>query len=145
MAASVSARRGLGVTAGLDPTLARDVAAYAEELGYHSLWANDEPTAPGLQTLADFAAATTDVELGVGVLPLHRHQPTEIAVEIDRLALDPARLSIGIGSGPLRGRSTRSSGRSPNFARCSPTPALVLAAMRPRLCRLAGAMETACC
>jgi Luciferase-like monooxygenase len=63
------ARRGLGITAGLDPRLARDLAVRCEQLGYHSLWSNDEPTAPGLATLAHFAAAATQVGLGVGALP----------------------------------------------------------------------------
>jgi alkanesulfonate monooxygenase SsuD/methylene tetrahydromethanopterin reductase-like flavin-dependent oxidoreductase (luciferase family) len=90
--ASVSKRRGLGVTAGLDVGLARELAAHCEHLGYHSLWSNDEPAAAGLDTLAQFAAATAKLRLGVGVLPLHRYQPAQIAAEIDRLGIDPARL-----------------------------------------------------
>ena len=45
-------RRGLGITAGLDPRLARDLAVRCEDLGYHSLWSNDEPAFPGLEMLA---------------------------------------------------------------------------------------------
>ena len=78
------------------------LAARCEHLGYHSLWSNDEPAASGLETLAHFAAAAPRLELGVGVLPLDRHQPARIATEIDRLGIDPARLWIGIGSGQLR-------------------------------------------
>ena len=63
--ASASTHRGLGVTAGLDPGLARELAARCEELGYHSLWSNDEPAAGGLDTLAQFSAVTAKVELGV--------------------------------------------------------------------------------
>jgi hypothetical protein len=70
MMASGSTHRGLGVTAGLDAGLARELAARCEQLGYHSLWSNDEPAARGLDTLAQFAAATAEVELGVGGLPL---------------------------------------------------------------------------
>jgi hypothetical protein len=58
MQASASTHRGLGVTAGLDAGLARELAARCEQLGYHSLWSNDEPAACGLDTLAQFAAAT---------------------------------------------------------------------------------------
>jgi alkanesulfonate monooxygenase SsuD/methylene tetrahydromethanopterin reductase-like flavin-dependent oxidoreductase (luciferase family) len=68
-----SMHRGLGVTAGVDAGLARELAARCEELGYHSLWCNDEPAARGLDTLAQFSAVTAKVELGVGVLPLHRY------------------------------------------------------------------------
>ena len=91
--------RGLGVTAGLDAGLARDLAVRCEHLGYDSLWSNDEPTSPGLKTLAQFAAAT-QLGLGVGILPLDRHQPARIAAEIDRLGLDPAKLSFKVNGLP---------------------------------------------
>ena len=141
MAASVPTHRGLGFTSGLDPTLARDIAAQAEQLGYHSLWSNDEPTAPGLHTLAEFGAATTNVELGVGVLPLHRYQPTEIAAEIDRLGLDPARLWLGIGSGALSRQIDALERAVAELRTLLPdTTRIMVAAMRPRLCRLGGAI-----
>jgi alkanesulfonate monooxygenase SsuD/methylene tetrahydromethanopterin reductase-like flavin-dependent oxidoreductase (luciferase family) len=141
MTASASTRRGLGVTAGLDAGLARELAAHGEQLGYHSLWCNDEPAARGLDTLAEFATATARVELGVGVLPLHRYRPAEIAEEVDRLGLDPARLWLGIGSGalsrqidPLQRAVAELRALLPDATR------VVVAAMRPRLCRLAGAI-----
>src|SRR5829696_152541 len=133
--------RGLGITAGLDPGLARELAAHCEELGYHSLWSNDEPAAGGLDTLAQFAAVTERVELGVGVLPLHRYPPARIAAEVDRLGLDPARLWLGIGSGalsrqvdPLRRAVAELRTLLPEATR------IMVAAMRPRLCRLGGAI-----
>jgi alkanesulfonate monooxygenase SsuD/methylene tetrahydromethanopterin reductase-like flavin-dependent oxidoreductase (luciferase family) len=133
--------RGLGITAGLDAGLTRDLGARCEQLGYHSLWSNDEPTASGLETLAHLAAAAPRLELGVGVLPLDRHLPTRIGTEIDRLGLDPARLWIGIGSGqlhpqidPLRRAVTELRELLP------PATRIVVAAMRPRLCRLGGAL-----
>jgi hypothetical protein len=101
MNTSTPIRRGLGVTAGLDAGLARALAVQCEQLGYHSLWSNDEPAFPGLETLAHFAAAAPQLDLGVGVLPLDRHQPVRIAAEITRLELDPAKLWIGVGSGQL--------------------------------------------
>jgi alkanesulfonate monooxygenase SsuD/methylene tetrahydromethanopterin reductase-like flavin-dependent oxidoreductase (luciferase family) len=131
----------LGITAGLDAGLARELAARCEQLGYRSLWSNDEPAARGLDTLAQFSAATAKVELGVGVLPLHRYQPARIAAEIDRLALDPARLWIGIGSGalspqvdPLRRAVAELRTLLPEATR------IMLAAMRPHLCRLGGSI-----
>jgi alkanesulfonate monooxygenase SsuD/methylene tetrahydromethanopterin reductase-like flavin-dependent oxidoreductase (luciferase family) len=105
------------------------------------LWSNDDPAAPGLETLAHLAAGAPRLELGVGVLPLDRHQPARIATEIDRLGIDPARLWVGIGSGPLR--------RQIDPLECavaklreilSPDTRIVIAAMRPRLCRLGGAV-----
>jgi alkanesulfonate monooxygenase SsuD/methylene tetrahydromethanopterin reductase-like flavin-dependent oxidoreductase (luciferase family) len=141
MLAPPSTHRGLGVTAGLDAGLARELAAHCEQLGYHSLWSNDEPTARGLDTLAAFAAATTKLQLGVGVLPLHRYQPAEIAAQVDHLGLDPARLWLGIGSGalsvqiePLQRAVAELRGLLPEATR------VVVAAMRPQLCRLGGAI-----
>jgi alkanesulfonate monooxygenase SsuD/methylene tetrahydromethanopterin reductase-like flavin-dependent oxidoreductase (luciferase family) len=139
--ASVSTHRGLGITAGLDAGIARELAVRCEELGYHSLWSNDEPAAGGLDTLAQFSAVTARVRLGVGVLPLHRYQPARIAAEIDRLGLDPARLLLGIGSGalsrqvdPLRRAVAELRTLLPESTR------LFVAAMRPHLCRLGGAI-----
>jgi alkanesulfonate monooxygenase SsuD/methylene tetrahydromethanopterin reductase-like flavin-dependent oxidoreductase (luciferase family) len=134
-------RRGLGITAGLERGLARDLAARCEQLGYHSLWSNDEPAAPGLETLSHFAAAALRLQLGVGVLPLHRYQPIQIAAEIDRLGLDPANLWIGIGSGRLRPQiETVQRAVADLRDLLPPETRIVVAAMRPRLCRVGGAV-----
>jgi class 3 adenylate cyclase/alkanesulfonate monooxygenase SsuD/methylene tetrahydromethanopterin reductase-like flavin-dependent oxidoreductase (luciferase family) len=133
--------RGLGVTASLDAGLARELAAQCEWLGYHSLWSNDEPAAAGLDTLAEFAKATRNVGLGVGVLPLHRHRPAEIAAAVDRLAIDPARLWLGIGSGALSSQIDALRRAVAELRELLPdTTRIVVAAMRPRLCRLGGAL-----
>jgi alkanesulfonate monooxygenase SsuD/methylene tetrahydromethanopterin reductase-like flavin-dependent oxidoreductase (luciferase family) len=139
--APVSTHRGLGITAGLDAGLARELAARCEELGYHSLWSNDEPAARGLDMLAQFSAVTARLELGVGVLPLHRYEPARIAAEVDRLGLDPARLWLGVGSGalsrqvdPLRRAVAELRALLPEATR------IMVAAMRPGLCRLAGSI-----
>jgi alkanesulfonate monooxygenase SsuD/methylene tetrahydromethanopterin reductase-like flavin-dependent oxidoreductase (luciferase family) len=133
--------RGLGITADLDAGLARELGARCEQLGYHSLWSNDEPTASGLETLARLAAAAPRLELGVGVLPLDRHHPTRIGTEIDRLGLDPAKLWLGIGSGQLR-TQIEPVRRAVTELRelLPPGTRIVVAAMRPRLCRLGGAL-----
>jgi alkanesulfonate monooxygenase SsuD/methylene tetrahydromethanopterin reductase-like flavin-dependent oxidoreductase (luciferase family) len=137
-------RRGLGITAGLDAEVARDLAARCERLGYHSLWSNDEPTASGLETLAHLAAAAPRIELGVGVLPLHRHEPTRIATAIERLGIDPARLWIGIGSGALRPQIDPLRRAVAELRTILPAQTrIVVAAMRPRLCRLGGAVAEA--
>ena len=133
--------RGLGITAGLEAGLARDLAARCEELGYHSLWSNDEPDAPGLQTLAQFAAVAPRLELGVGVLPLDRHRPERIAAEIVHVGLDPAKLWIGIGSGQLRAPIDIVQWAVAELRELLPgRTRIVVAAMRPRLCRVGGAI-----
>ena len=141
MKTSTPTHRGLGVTAGLDAGLARDLAARCEHLGYHSLWSNDEPAASGLETLAHLAAGAPQLELGVGVLPLDRHQPARITAEIDRLGLDPAKLWIGIGSGQLRRQIDPLQRAVAELRQILPAETrIVVAAMRPRLWRLGGAV-----
>lgn len=138
---SASPHRGLGVTAGLDAGVARELAAHGEQLGYHSLWSNDEPAAGGLDTLAVFASVARKVQLGVGVLPLHRYQPARIAAEIDRLGIDPARLWLGIGSGALPQQVDAVQRAVAELRALLPEETrIVVAAMRPRLCRLGGAV-----
>ena len=133
--------RGLGIAAGLDAGLARELAARCEHLGYHSLWSNDEPAASGLETLAQLAAAVPRLELGVGVLPLDRHPPTRIATEIDRLGIDPATLWLGLGSGQLRPQVEPVRRAVAELRELLPAETrIVVAAMRPRLCRLGGAV-----
>jgi alkanesulfonate monooxygenase SsuD/methylene tetrahydromethanopterin reductase-like flavin-dependent oxidoreductase (luciferase family) len=134
-------RRGLGITAGLDAGLARALAVECEQLGYHSLWSNDEPAAPGLETLAHFAVAAPRLQLGVGVLPLDRHQPVQILAEIDRLGLDPARLWVGVGSGQLRAPVEIVRQAVAELRELLPERArIVVAAMRPQMCHLGGAV-----
>ena len=137
-------RLGLGIGAGLVAPYLRELAVRCEGLGYHSLWSNDEPAASGLVTVAHLAAAAPRIELGLGVLPLDRYEPVRIALEITRLGLDPARLWLGIGSGrlhpqiePLRRAVAELREILPRGTR------IVLAAMRPRLCRLGGALADA--
>ena len=136
---STPIRRGLGISVGLDDRLARDIAVNCERLGYHSLWTNDEPAAAGLETLAQFAAVAPRLELGVGVLPLDRHQPVAIAGKIVRLGLNPAKLWVGIGSGQLSAPIDIMRRAVAELRELLPDGTrIVVAAMRPRLCRLGG-------
>jgi alkanesulfonate monooxygenase SsuD/methylene tetrahydromethanopterin reductase-like flavin-dependent oxidoreductase (luciferase family) len=141
MNASKPICRGLGISAGIEAELARDLAVNCERLGYHSLWCNDEPAAAGLETLAQFAAAAPRLELGVGVLPLDRHQPVAIAEKIARLGLNPAKLWVGIGSGHLPAPSDIMRRAVAELRELLPEGTrIVVAAMRPQLCRIGGAI-----
>lgn len=131
-------RRGIGVSAGSDPGIARAFAEESEGLGYHSLWSNDEPRTPGLETLAHFAAATKRVDLGVGVMPFDRHSPGSIAARIDSLGLDPERLWIGVGLGQSRSMDVVRRGVAELRELLPEQTRIVIAAMRRRLCRLGG-------
>ncbi len=131
--------RGFGVAAGLDPEVARPLAARCAELGYESMWSNDHPGAKGLETLAEFAAAAPEVDLGVAVIALDRQPPEQIAADVERLEIDPARLWLGVGAGFSKKPLTKMRESLPELRGTLPGVRLVLAAMGPKMCAFAGA------
>jgi alkanesulfonate monooxygenase SsuD/methylene tetrahydromethanopterin reductase-like flavin-dependent oxidoreductase (luciferase family) len=132
-------KRGLGVTAGLDPEIASPLAARCQELGYSSMWSNDHPGAKGLETLAEYAKGADRIELGVAVIALDRQSPGEIAEDIDRLGLDRGRLWLGLGAGFTEKPLTAMREQLPGLREALPGVRLVLAAMGPKMSALAGA------
>jgi alkanesulfonate monooxygenase SsuD/methylene tetrahydromethanopterin reductase-like flavin-dependent oxidoreductase (luciferase family) len=131
--------QGFGVAAGLDPNVAAPLAARCADLGYRSMWSNDHPGALGLETLAAFAEAAPDLELGVAVMALDRHEPAAIADHLRRLDLDRERLWIGVGAGVSERPLTRMRDALPALRQALPGIRIVLAAMGPKMCTLAGA------
>jgi alkanesulfonate monooxygenase SsuD/methylene tetrahydromethanopterin reductase-like flavin-dependent oxidoreductase (luciferase family) len=131
--------RGFGVAAGLDPDVARPLAERCAELGYDSMWSNDHPGAKGLDTLAEFGSAAPNLDLGVAVIALDRTPPETIAADIERLGLDPSRLWLGVGAGFSEKPLTRMRESLPDLREKLPGVRLVLAAMGPKMCALAGA------
>jgi alkanesulfonate monooxygenase SsuD/methylene tetrahydromethanopterin reductase-like flavin-dependent oxidoreductase (luciferase family) len=130
--------RAFGVTAGLDPAVAEPLAGRCEMLGYASMWSNDHPAASGLETLATFARSVPGVDLGVAVLALDRHTPEDIARKIEELGLPRARLWVGVGAGFSERPLTRMREALPQLREALPNVKLVLAAMGPKMCALAG-------
>jgi alkanesulfonate monooxygenase SsuD/methylene tetrahydromethanopterin reductase-like flavin-dependent oxidoreductase (luciferase family) len=132
--------RGFGVAAGLDPEVATELGRRCVSLGYASLWSNDHPMASGLETDAVFAAAAPALDVGVAVLALDRHAPPEVAAAAAALDLDTTRLWVGIGAGftktPLE---TVRQGLADMRAALPAGTRVAVAAMGPRMCRLAGA------
>jgi alkanesulfonate monooxygenase SsuD/methylene tetrahydromethanopterin reductase-like flavin-dependent oxidoreductase (luciferase family) len=133
------AERGFGVAAGLDPGVSVPLAARGEELGYSSMWSNDHPGANGLDTLAAFAKGSGRLDLGVAVMALDRHRPGEINAKVDELGLDRERLLVGLGAGFSTKPLTAMREALPLLRETIPGVRLVLAAMGPRMCQLAGA------
>ena len=131
--------RGFGVAAGLDAGVARRLAERCAELGYGSMWSNDHPGAKGLETLAEFGSAAPGLDLGVAVIALDRTPPEVIAADIERLGLDPARLWLGVGAGFSKKPLTQMRESLPVLREKLPGVRLVLAAMGPKMCALAGA------
>jgi len=131
--------RGFGVAAGLGPEVARPLASRCAELGYASVWSNDHPGAKGMETLAEFAAAAPQIDLGVAVIALDRTPPEQIAADLEATGLDPARLWLGVGAGFSERSLTAMRGSLPELRERLPGVRLVLAAMGPKMCELAGA------
>jgi alkanesulfonate monooxygenase SsuD/methylene tetrahydromethanopterin reductase-like flavin-dependent oxidoreductase (luciferase family) len=131
--------RGFGVAAGLDPEVAGPLAARCAELGYSSMWSNDHPGALGLETLKVFAEAAPELELGVAVMALDRHAPADIAAHIDRLGIDRSRLWLGVGAGFSEKPLTKMREALGDLRAELKGVRIVLAAMGPKMCMLAGA------
>ncbi|HUC00870.1 MAG TPA: LLM class flavin-dependent oxidoreductase [Solirubrobacterales bacterium] len=132
--------RAFGVAAGLDPEVAAPLAARCQELGYDSVWSNDHPGAKGLETLAVFGSAAPELELGVGVIAIDRTPPQQIAADLAKLGgVDPARLWLGVGAGFSKKPLTAMREALPILREALPGVRLVLAAMGPKMCALAGA------
>jgi alkanesulfonate monooxygenase SsuD/methylene tetrahydromethanopterin reductase-like flavin-dependent oxidoreductase (luciferase family) len=127
---------GFAVAATTAPEIVRAAAREAERLGYTSFWVNHPGKTDGLAVLAVAAAETRQIELGVGVIPLHTRDPASIVEGVRAHALPLGRLLLGVGS-PNPGALGRvyagiAALRSQLDAR------LVVAALGPRMCRLAG-------
>jgi alkanesulfonate monooxygenase SsuD/methylene tetrahydromethanopterin reductase-like flavin-dependent oxidoreductase (luciferase family) len=128
--------RGFALSAGVAPAVIRAAARTAESLGYGSFWVNYPGPTDGLASLAHAAAETAHIALGVGVVPLHTVGPDAIAKAVETNRLPVARLLLGVGSpnpGSLgRVRDGIAALRGLVSAR------LYVAALGPRMCRLAG-------
>jgi alkanesulfonate monooxygenase SsuD/methylene tetrahydromethanopterin reductase-like flavin-dependent oxidoreductase (luciferase family) len=131
--------RGFGVAAGLDPEVAGPLAARCQELGYDSVWSNDHPGAKGLGTLAVFGEAAPELELGVAVIAIDRTPPEQIAADMREFGVDPSRLWLGVGAGFSKKPRTAMREALPVLREALPGVRLVLAAMGPKMCELAGA------
>ncbi len=138
-ARSVAVSRGFGVAAGLEPEVATALARHCADLGYASMWSNDHPGALGLETLSVFAEAAPELDLGVAVMALDRHTPAEIAGHVDRLGIDRERLWLGVGTGFSRKPFTEMREALPKLREALGGIRLILAAMGPKMCSLAGA------
>lgn len=127
---------GFAVFAGIAPEIIRASAREAEALGYRSFWVNHPGTTDGLVALGGAAQQTQRIDLGIGVIPLHTRGPESILEGVDANHLPLDRLLLGVGS-PNPGALARvRSGIATLRARLGLR--LVVAALGPQMCRLAG-------
>jgi alkanesulfonate monooxygenase SsuD/methylene tetrahydromethanopterin reductase-like flavin-dependent oxidoreductase (luciferase family) len=137
VSAEVAADRGLGLAATVSEVAILDTAQAVERSGYHSFWLNNPPGSEGLLRLGSVAARSGPIWLGVGVIPLTHQTPEDIAAGArdNSLPLERFYLGIGAGSGP-GGVERVEAGIQELRARLDCY--VVVAAMGPRMCRLAG-------
>jgi alkanesulfonate monooxygenase SsuD/methylene tetrahydromethanopterin reductase-like flavin-dependent oxidoreductase (luciferase family) len=91
----------------------------------------------GLLRLSAAAGATSRIGLGIGVIPLHEHDAAAIVRDLAAYRIPVERLRLGIGSGPIAGSldRVRTATRELRHAvECE----LTIAALGPRMCKLAG-------
>src|SRR5262245_4583250 len=128
--------QGFALFAGTAPEVIRTSAREAEGLGYGSFWVNHPGSIDGLAALALAAAEARRIELGIGVIPLNTRGPESIAQGVGTNRLPLERLLLGVGSpnpaALARVRSGIAQLRTQLSAR------LVVAALGPQMCRLAG-------
>ncbi|MBI2525919.1 MAG: LLM class flavin-dependent oxidoreductase [Candidatus Rokubacteria bacterium] len=129
-------RYGFALFAGIAPEVIRAAAREAEGLGYDSFWVNHPGAIDGLAALAEAARATERIELGIGVIPLHTRGPASIVQGVRGNDLPPARLLLGVGSPNPDALKRVRAGIAELRARLAVR--LVVAALGPQMCRLAG-------
>jgi alkanesulfonate monooxygenase SsuD/methylene tetrahydromethanopterin reductase-like flavin-dependent oxidoreductase (luciferase family) len=103
------------------------------------MWSNDHPMASGLETAAVFAKAAPGLDVGVAVLALDRHEPTAVATKVLDLGFDAEKLWLGIGAGfTKRPLAVVNEGLWAMRAVLPAHSKIVVAAMGPKMCELAG-------
>jgi alkanesulfonate monooxygenase SsuD/methylene tetrahydromethanopterin reductase-like flavin-dependent oxidoreductase (luciferase family) len=128
--------KGFAVFAGVSPEIIRASAREAEALGYGSFWVNHPGPVDGLGSLAQAAAETRRLDLGVGVIPLHTRGPESIADGVRQHALAPERLLLGVGNpNPEALKRVRDGVAA---LRAALSTRIIVAALGPKMCHLAG-------
>lgn len=133
--------RGFGVTGALDPHVLREIAPEVERHHYRTFWVNDTLQGDGLAALAEAAAVTKHVRLGVGVIALDRQPAEVIARRIKELKLPIHRLTVGIGSGGTRRGALKMVENASLTLIEDAGVTVVVAALGPKMCALAGAVS----
>lgn len=129
--------RGFGIAASVDHEIMKEVASAAEAAGFTSFWVNDTPGNDGLEGLAAAASVTSQIKLGVGVIPLERRSAESIAGDVTRLNLPQERLWLGLGSSSRKGgldKIRAGAGELHGLLHCK----VIIAALGPKMCAAAG-------
>lgn len=97
---------GIGISEDLPVTVQQRLAAHVEAAGFRSLWTNEASGRDALLLCQAWAAATTDLEVGVGVVPLWTRSPAQLAMACATLQEASGgrfRLGLGVSHGATMG------------------------------------------
>ncbi len=104
----------IGVSEDLPIAVQQRVAAHVEAAGFRSLWTNEASGRDSLLLCQAWAAATTDLQVGVGVVPIWTRSPAQLAMASATLQeASGGRFLLGLGvshpatMGPWHGAEVR--------------------------------------
>jgi probable F420-dependent oxidoreductase len=115
-----------------DPAFFRDIARLAEESGYDSLWAGDHvsfenPILDVTVALATFAAVTSRITIGAGIVLLPLRQPALVAKQFSSLDyVAEGRVILGVGVGGEGAKDFEAVGVDPAERRARADEAMVV-------------------
>jgi probable F420-dependent oxidoreductase len=125
-----------GIATGLDSsTHSLQAARAAEELGYPTIWLSGGPL-PGLQTIVDLVDATSSINFVSGILAVDKYSAADVSTTYSALeASAPGRFTVGLG-GAHGAKPLQTLGAYLDEVDV-PTDRIVLAALGPRMLKLA--------
>jgi alkanesulfonate monooxygenase SsuD/methylene tetrahydromethanopterin reductase-like flavin-dependent oxidoreductase (luciferase family) len=107
-------RLGIGVSEDLPVPVQQGIATHVEGGGFASLWTNEASGRDALLVCQAWAASTTDLQVGVGVLPMWTRSPAQLAMACATLQeASGGRFLLGLGvshagtMGPWHGANVR--------------------------------------
>ncbi len=107
-------RVGVGISEDLPVAVQQRIAAHVEAAGFSSLWTNEASGRDALLLCQAWAAATTDLQVGVGVVPIWTRSPAQLAMAAATLQeASGGRFLLGLGvshaatMGPWHGAEVR--------------------------------------
>lgn len=101
-------RVGLGVSEDLPIVVQQGLAVAIEQTGYASLWTNEASGRDAMLLCQAWAAATSDILVGVGVAPLWSRSPAQLATVATTLQeASGGRFLLGIGVGNIAAVAAR--------------------------------------
>lgn len=90
---------GVGISEDLPLSVQQRLAAHVEAAGFRSLWTNEASGRDALLVCQAWGAATTDLEVGVGVVPVWTRSPAQLAMASATLQeATGGRFLLGLGS-----------------------------------------------